>query len=201
MGDVVQSSDWTASMSIDSGPAGFPATPYGRRARGELDVCHAVDRLALRPATIRRQRRLHVLIDAFSARDMDAVEVAALLECSSTSARNYLSELLAAAVIMARRAVRSDDGSMRNCYCLNGDSALVCNFLADLDAAHLPKVRLKRGSKQATEARSFGTRHFHIIADDRFLGVSTSHVAVRRDPLVAALFGKERPPVPVPKEY
>jgi hypothetical protein len=67
-------------------------------------------------------------------------------------------------------------------------------FLAHLDAAQSPRVKLKRGGKPTTEARSFGSRHFHIIADDRFLEVSTSDAAIRRDPLVAALFGKETTP-------
>jgi hypothetical protein len=190
---VVQPGGWEASVSPDAGPARLPETPAacGFGVAGGLDVCEALDPMAARPATIRRQRRLHALIGELSARDMDTTAVAAFLDCSATAARNYLNDLLEAMVIRARRAARTDDSGMRNGYCLNGDTALVGNFLADLDASPSRRVKLKRGRKPAMEARSFGTRHVHVIADDRYLGVSATHVAVRRDPLVAALFGKE----------
>jgi hypothetical protein len=190
------------SYNCWGGDAPAPAESMPPSAGAVRHEACQLDPLTVRRSTMRRQQRLQVLIGELAARGMDAADVAALLACSPTAARNYLNELLEASVIEFRRAARSADTGQRSGYFLTGDAALVSSFLADLDALHSRAVRLKRGSKPATEARSFGTRHFHIIADDRFLGVSAIEVAVRRDPLVAALFGKESSPaVPTLKEH
>lgn len=185
---VVQTSCWGASVAADAAPATSPEPVAARGCEtvGKNDACDAIDPVPVRPSTTRRHLRLRALIGELSARDMHTAAVAVFLECSHTAARNYLNELLEASVISWRR---SPDPSMRSGYRLNGDTGLVQNFLAGLT---LPRIaNMKRESKPATEAQSFGPRHFHIIADDRFLGVRATHVLVRRDPLVAALFGNE----------
>jgi hypothetical protein len=158
--------------------------PPPAHAAGEAGETVTLDPMSVRPASIRRHRRMEALIAEFSERDMDCAGVALFLNCSPSAARTYLNALLEASIIRSGRVPR--DG-----YRLNGDPWLIHNFLADLSASCWRRMDLKRGSKPATQARSYGSRHFHIIADDQFVGVKATHVAVRRDPLVEALFGKE----------
>jgi hypothetical protein len=159
---------------------------------GQVEA-RAIAATTTRPSTVRRLQRLNALIDELSARDMDAAAVALFLDCSATSARNYLNDLLEASVIRSRRTALSGDCYMRNGYHLNGDPRMARHFLAGCRESQCGDPILKRGRKQSNAARTYGTRHFHIMADDCCAGVRATRVEVRRDPLVAALFG-ENPP-------
>jgi hypothetical protein len=141
------------------------------------------DPVPVRQSTIVRQRRLHALIGQLAARDLDIPAVASFLDCSHSAARTYLHDLLDAGVVFRQSP------SERCKYHLTRDAAQVQSFLAGLALPRRPT--LTRANKPANGTRSFGARHFHIIDDDCYLGVDASQVPIRRDPLVAALFGKE----------
>lgn len=151
--------------------------------------------MAIRPATLQRRQRLQALVAELGARDMDVGAVAALLQCSGTTARSYLSDLLEASVIHAGRPSEcGPDCRKRNAFRLNRDPCLVQDFLAGLRAMPRCEAVLTRPNKRAKSAQVFGARYFHIMADDCYLSVKASLVVIRRDPLVAALFGANTAP-------
>jgi hypothetical protein len=142
-----------------------------------------------RPATVRRFQRFHALVAELATRDMDTIAVASFLQCSPTAARKYLNDLLEASVIKPRRSVLRGDSRMRNCYQLTADLWLAQNILRDIHESQCGEAIFTRRNMRTNAASGNQTRHFHIMADDCHARVSASHVAVRRDPLVAALFG------------
>lgn len=126
-------------------------------------------------------------------RELDAAGVASLLDCSPGGARKYLHELLEASVIRCRQPGHAEGRAAKG-FRLNGDAWIVRSYLMHLSEAQFGNALLKRGKKRAQQLRTVGTRHFHIMADDGCNGVKATQVVVRRDPLVAALFGERNLP-------
>jgi hypothetical protein len=65
------------------------------------------------------------------------------------------------------------------------------NFLAGLRESQMGNAVLKRDSGRIPTLRTEGTRHFHVMGDDSCGGARITKTFIRRDPLVAALFGEE----------
>lgn len=112
-----------------------------------------------RPSSVRRIEKMRMLVSALSERDMGYLAAAALLECSPSSARQYLQQLGDAGVL----SFRSSSGS----YWLNADPAAARHFF---DA--------QPGEKRAPTP---GPRVVH--------NMNAGDFPARRDALVMALFG------------
>ena len=125
----------------------------------------------MRPSTSSRIGKLQRLLDALASGDLALAEAMALLACSSTCARNYLRELQNAGLI---HALHSQARSLaRPRFRLAVEHATVAAFLAEL-------ARAERAAA--------------IVATPRqlVLDAGAAPLLVRRDPLVAALFGSAR---------
>lgn len=145
------------------------------------------DRSAMRPSSMRKLDRMRTLVGQMSMRDMDSMDIAELLRCSHTAARNYLSELLQAGVVISNRGRALGGGAIRLGFRLTGDTNMVERYLAALHASTSAEFLSRRVSQAPDEIKA--KRHFHVMGDDRFLTVRVTLQPVRRDPLVAALFG------------
>ena len=135
--------------------------------------------IALRPASARRIGNLRALVVEFTARDIGNAGVALLLGCSLTAARNYVAELLDAAVIVAHPVRQAAGGLDRTLYSRSADPLTVADFLAAL-------ARRQR----AADLQACGSWCSEVDVDVVRRAASTP---ARRDPLVAALFGAPRP--------
>jgi hypothetical protein len=84
----------------------------------------------MRPSSLLRNTRLNALLAALAVRDLGSIGTAALLDCSASSARNYLLELLDAGVVSA--ILNPAVGNERTVYRLNTDRLLVDDFQSTL---------------------------------------------------------------------
>jgi hypothetical protein len=116
---------------------------------------------------------LRKLVEELSRQDLSRVAAAAKLGCSISASRNYLIELMDAGVVSMHPLRKHRECPL---YQLNPDPFLVQDFLAGLDEAQQP-------------AAPYPARQVWRTAD--FL-LRPSMSPVRRDPLVAALFGAAR---------
>lgn len=123
----------------------------------------------MRPSTLLRIERLTALVAAFSARDLSLDDVAALLRCSASSARNYAFELADAGIILCAPPQPADRCADRHLFAITRQTALVDAFMAGL-----------ANPGGFAVARASGGNPFPVV--------------VQRDPLVAALFGAARAP-------
>jgi hypothetical protein len=82
----------------------------------------------MRPSSLLRNTRLNALIEALSLRELGSKGAATLLQCSASSARNYLQELIDARVITVSSTPRTGGGIDRTVYCLNPDTMIVADF-------------------------------------------------------------------------
>jgi hypothetical protein len=107
--------------------------------------------------------------------------VAELLEISHSAARNYLDTL-------AQAGVAEYDRQRRGYLRLLPDTALVERFMDTLDDSVIRRrVSLRRSpSRHCVDP---GTQFLHVLADDVRFPLVLDSRPVRRDPLVAALFG------------
>jgi hypothetical protein len=130
---------------------------------------------------MRKADNMRRLVAALAQGSMRPEAVAALLEISYTAARNYLDTL-------AQAGVAEYDPQRRGYLRLLPDTALVERFLDTLDdsvARH--RVSLRRSpSRHCVDP---GTQFLHVLADDVRFPLVLDTLPVRRDPLVAALFG------------
>ncbi|MES2257026.1 MAG: hypothetical protein V4724_00835 [Pseudomonadota bacterium] len=143
-----------------------------------------------RPTTLRRVEKLRRLIAALSSRQMDVAAAAAFLGCSPAAARNHLYELLAARVIVPV-PVRADGGGAGGdsiAYTLHADAAIVEAFVDTLREVHGARF-IFAGKRSRKRGLFVGGRYFHIMLDDVGFALQICDEPVRRDPLVAALFG------------
>jgi DNA-binding IclR family transcriptional regulator len=122
---------------------------------------------------------------AFSENDLRQADVAALLKCSTGSARNYVIDLMDAGVIAPSPHYQLDGGTFQLRYRLSSDAFLVNEFREAL-----------ANPRQSTITRAASVKKNVHLAWSSPPGVegadqphSISHVIARRDPLVAALFG------------
>lgn len=81
-----------------------------------LAVTAAAAESLLRPSSARRLGNLRALVAEFAARDIGHAGVALFLPCSSTTARNYIAELLGAGLIIALPARQAAGGLDRTLY-------------------------------------------------------------------------------------
>jgi hypothetical protein len=132
---------------------------------------------------VRRIEKLQVLVAALGQRDLGHLCAAALVQCSLSSARQYLLQLRDAGIV-AYRPGRSPNGVDTGSYCLNTDTAVAQEILESMaHLRHSARVDL-RGASPAC---------FLHTADGDTLAPGTNTMRVRRDPLVVALFGEARP--------
>lgn len=87
----------------------------------------------MRPSSLLRNARLGTLLAELSQRDLGSLGVAALLDCSPSSARNYLFELLDAGLL--RALPNPAEGSDTTVYRLTPDQGLVDAFKTSLTVA------------------------------------------------------------------
>lgn len=141
-----------------------------------------------RLAFLQRCERMQALLGELAKGEMDATAIAAFLKCSNGSARKYAMTLVDAGVVFPSTSP-SGLGRPKLAYCLTGDMRAVDDFMSRLLAEKNSGTTLKRTSKRGGQVRTIGSQHFHIMADDQSGEVQATFVSVRRDPLVAALFG------------
>jgi hypothetical protein len=136
----------------------------------------------LRPSTLQRLGNMRTLVTELAARDIGYADVACLLGCSLTTARNYVAELLDAGLVSALLLGQGESGSERTRYRRTADPLAVHRFLAALSRP------LKGAEDAAPQTRPDGARvHRTWLPADFSAGAH--HAPARRDPLVAALFG------------
>lgn len=163
---------------------GFAGTPSQHAAE-----CDAVP--VMRPSSARRLKNLRALVAEFSARDIGCAGTALFLGCSLSAARNYICELLDAAVV-ASLPVRQAAGCVdRTLYRLTADPLAVHEFLAGLARSHGEHAMpAPRGAASIDMSPDPESAHRTWRTADFTLGVGEG--PARRDPLVAALFGMPR---------
>jgi hypothetical protein len=129
----------------------------------------------MRPSTFLRVERLNLLAAAFSRKDLGHPDVAALLACSASSARNYLFALLDAGLIEQIPREQRAGHSIKPVYRL-ASTMRIPDRGETIDGA---------GDIRPRELPGMG----------RFIDFSSDAgaIAVRRDPLVTALFGAPGP--------
>jgi hypothetical protein len=135
----------------------------------------------MKSSTLRRIENLHRLVTALGQGGMGPVDVMQLLQVSYSAARNYFEELALAGI----GEYGGDRGTQLR---LLPDETAIRHYLATLaERVTQPRVSLRRSSSR--HCANPGKRFLHVLADDvRFPLVLDCH-PVRRDPLVAALFG------------
>jgi hypothetical protein len=139
---------------------------------------------ALRPSSARRIMNLRALVGEFARRDLGYSGTALLLGCSLSSARNYIFELLDAAVIVAH-PFRPPAGSIdRLQYQLTTDRQAVREFVAGLAESDGAEAQ-RHGMQADRQGDACGLDNFNF-------GPNLLDAPARRDPLVAALFGEPR---------
>jgi hypothetical protein len=141
-----------------------------------------------RPASLQRCERMQALLGELANGEMDSVAIAAFLRCSNSSARKYVMALVDADLVFPS-TLPSGQGRPKLGYCLTEDLQAVDDFMSGLLAGQNSRAALKRTPKRSGQVRTVGSQHFHIMADDQSGEVQAAFVSVRRDPLVAALFG------------
>ncbi|MDP3670435.1 MAG: hypothetical protein WA191_21950 [Telluria sp.] len=141
-----------------------------------------------RPSTELRRVRLRALVAMFSEREIGYVEVARLLTCSASAARNYIFELMDAGVVSLSPNRGPAGGLDRSVYRISADRRIVDEFQAGLEKPLSCKgsrtTSALRHCDEAPDALPVRTGAQSIPC-----ALDTSTPAARRDPLVAALFG------------
>lgn len=169
-------------MNTRTQNAGFPTE--------QADRLNASPRLM--PSTARRLENMRLLLAELSRRPMQIDDIAALLGASVSAARNYVLELCDAGVA---NAVDGWDGkSGKPHYRLAADPARSRAFLEQMTNPYRDAgvvVRRVTAGKPAKVAMGSG-RNVHITGDDVHYAFRVEREPVRRDPLVAALFGAAR---------
>lgn len=133
----------------------------------------------MKPSSLRRIANFRTVIAALSERSMDPAAVAQLLTVSHTAGRNYLHELVEAGVAVT---------ALKTHVRLHDDADAVERFIAGLtEDASAERITVRR-SPRLSDSHA-GKRFFHVLADDVSFPLMVHRMPVRRDPLVAALFG------------
>jgi hypothetical protein len=142
----------------------------------------------MRPSTLLRIERLNALLAAFAVRDLGHADVAALLECSGSSARNYVFELIDSGVI--RSSHESDGRYDKAVYRLSPNRLLVDAFRASLADAQKNHQKCDAPLARSVQDTGRDLREYRAGSDP---ACEPGIFSARRDPLVAALFGAPRP--------
>lgn len=134
----------------------------------------------MRASSSPRIERLRRLLSELSLREVGHSDVIELLDCSMSSARNYIAELLNARVVVARACHRGSDRAM---YRLNTDEAPLRAFCALLGGAPVPG-----GAHPPPPLDVVATHQAFLFESPRHWALVRG-ASMQRDPLVAALFG------------
>lgn len=146
----------------------------------------------LLPSSLRRRANMRMLVIELAQREMKADQLAGFLNSSAACARRYILELRDAGII---EAVHNNAGVAKSChpsYRLRIGLEHACASLEALvTETRGPCVVISRASESARLMHSAGEprRNLHIMADDVNISICIERTLVRRDPLVAALFG------------
>jgi hypothetical protein len=158
------------------------------RAASSLRLVERRSAANRRPSTMVRTERLRALIGELSIRNMDWPEMSCFLACSQSAVRNYIRELEQAKVVFALRLLDSPDNRGSKKYRVNDDASLVERYMDGLSNAenlHLTPTKVRvRGRTSLADAR-----YFHVLLGGECLNLAGGRDQIRRDPLVAALFG------------
>lgn len=135
----------------------------------------------MRAASLQRIENMRRLVAALARGSMGPRAVAALLTISESAARIYLKELEQANVVAPVPGCRT---TLR----LHADPAVVQRFFSALEERPRQRqVALRRSSSR--HCTNPGKEFLHVLADDIRFPLVLHGDPVRRDPLVAALFG------------
>ena len=147
-----------------------------------------------RPSSARRVVNLRALISEFAARNMGYCGVALFLNCSESTARNYVHELIDHRVIAYPRIRAQASCVDRTVYSLNPDPLIVRQFFETLVVSESRRRHSVSAGRYGGPGPvwSKNARHVHILWDDVAIVDSAQSAPVQRDPLVAALFGAPR---------
>ncbi len=158
------------------------ATPHGATETGVASA-------PVRRSTLRRIEKLKALLGELAVRELDVHAAACFLQCSSSSARNYMLELCGAAIALPPMGAMGDCAADGQTYHLNAllGGEQIHHFLEQLAAPRLCGAARSKGIRSASVR--CGGRYFHIMADDTSFALQPRITPLRRDPLVAALFG------------
>ncbi|WP_020653009.1 hypothetical protein [Massilia niastensis] len=140
----------------------------------------------MRSSTVLRVSRLSRLLAVLSVRELPQVEIASLLRCSTSSARNYVLELLEAGVIETVPHGHANGRMYKSLYRLGPDQGLISAFRASLEQGgewERPERPVRQCALERKPERSV------IRVESSQWMLPSGGAAVRRDPLVSALFG------------
>jgi len=134
-------------------------------------------------ASARSQRigKLRVLVAALEQRSMGPGAVMVLLQVSYSAARNYLHEL-------AQAGLADPDPERHTVMRLTADLQVCERFFAGL-SERLGQARVSLRRSSSRHCMNSSGRFLHVLADDVSFPLVLHRDPVRRDPLVAALFG------------
>jgi hypothetical protein len=132
-------------------------------------------------ASSQRIDKLRVLVAALDQRSMGPGAVMELLEVSYSAARNYLHEL-------AQAGIADPDPERHTVMRLNADLQVRERFFAGL-SERLGQARVSLRRSTSRHCMNSSGRYLHVLADDVSFPLVLHRDPVRRDPLVAALFG------------
>lgn len=95
----------------------------------------------MRPSTLLRMERLQLLAAAFARRSLRQADVAVLLDCSPSGARNYLNELVEAGAIAPSMATAGERSFSKRIFALRPDGQRRVQGLLTEDCAALPHLQ------------------------------------------------------------
>lgn len=133
------------------------------------------------PARSHRIDKLHRLVAALEQRSMGPGAVMELLQVSYSAARNYLNEL-------AQAGIAEPAPERHTVMRLHPDLQARERFFAGL-SERLGQARVSLRRSTSRHCMNSSGRFLHVLADDVTFPLVLHRDPVRRDPLVAALFG------------
>lgn len=118
---------------------------------------------------------------------MNCVAMERLLNCSPSSIRNYIRQLLRAGVVVQATPEKSENARQKD-YRLTVDAIIVDNFLEGLGTPQLCK-KISVVASHHLHMSLGDARYFHFLGVTDIGSCIRERSHIRRDPLVAALFG------------
>lgn len=147
------------------------------------------------PSDLRHLDQLHRLLAQLDAGDMQAGELARVLGTPASRIRRYILELCRARVIHVVPSMPGDASGEQPRYRLSPDPEHRRAFLKNMMAPPPGRAVSAEGASQSSRCRQ-GTgalgQRFRGFIDDISEAILIDQHLVRRDPLVAALFGAAR---------
>lgn len=138
-----------------------------------------------RATTLRRRVTIRALIAELALRDMNHWAVADFLNCSCSTARTYMKELLEAGVVKLPQRGAGKFILDRAPYSLSGAAEAIEQFLDSLTDAESVSTDYSKGFNGLLNGQ-----RVHIPSGDPGFPTRLERPRARRDPLVTALFGR-----------